>query len=38
MLKAKKYKYDPQLIWSGKKEHTSFEVHTVALHIYEKDH
>lgn len=35
--KPKKYEYDPhldpQLIWSGKKEHTSFEVPAVSLHI-----
>ena len=35
--KPKKYDYDPhldpQLICSGKKEHTSFEVPTVSLHI-----
>ena len=38
--KPKKYDYDPhldpQLIWSGKKEHTSFEVPTVSLHIHER--
>jgi len=37
--KPKKCDYDPhldpQLIWSGKKEHTSFEVPTVSLHIHE---
>jgi adenine-specific DNA-methyltransferase len=27
---------DPQLIWAGKKEHTSFEVESVALHIHER--
>jgi hypothetical protein len=27
---------DPQLIWAGKKEHTSFEVENVALHIHER--
>ena len=27
---------DPQLIWSGKKEHISFEVPTVSLHIHER--
>ncbi len=26
---------DPQLQWSGKAEHTSFEVPTVSLHIHE---
>lgn len=39
-LKPKKYDYDPhldpQLVWSGKKEHTSFEVPTVSLHIHER--
>ena len=38
--KPKKYEYDPhldpQLIWSGKKEHTSFEVPTVSLYIHER--
>ena len=38
--KPKKYDYDPhldpQLIWSGKKEHLSFEVPTVSLHIHER--
>jgi adenine-specific DNA-methyltransferase len=27
---------DPQLIWSGKAEHTSFEVNLVSLHIHER--
>lgn len=27
---------DPQLVWAGKKEHTSFEVPTVSLHVHEK--
>ncbi len=27
---------DPQLVWAGKKEHTSFEVENVALHIHER--
>src|SRR4051812_16664406 len=27
---------DPQLVWAGKKEHTSFEVPTVSLHIHER--
>src|SRR5712692_4128141 len=27
---------DPQLVWAGKKEHTSFEVHTVSLHVHER--
>src|SRR3972149_2662598 len=26
---------DPQLQWAGKKEHTSFEVPTVSLHVHE---
>lgn len=36
----KKYEYDPhldpQLIWTGKTEHTSFEVPTVSLHVHER--
>jgi adenine-specific DNA-methyltransferase len=39
-LPRKKYSYDPhldpQLIWSGKKENTSFEVDTVSLHVHER--
>jgi adenine-specific DNA-methyltransferase len=27
---------DPQLVWAGKKEHTSFELENVALHIHER--
>ncbi len=27
---------DPQLVWAGKKEHTSFEVHTASLHVHER--
>src|SRR5215218_1731013 len=27
---------DPQLIWAGKEEHTSFEVPTVSLHVHER--
>jgi adenine-specific DNA-methyltransferase len=27
---------DPQLIWAGKKEHASFEVPTVSLHVHER--
>ena len=27
---------DPQLIWAGKAEHTSFEVDVVSLHIHER--
>lgn len=38
--KKNKYSYDPhldpQLIWSGKAEHTSFEVPTVSLHVHER--
>src|SRR5919108_3701597 len=26
---------DPQLVWAGKKEHSSFEVNTVSLHVHE---
>ncbi|MCI0468685.1 MAG: hypothetical protein L0Y62_01290, partial [Nitrospirae bacterium] len=37
--KPKKCEYDPhldpQLVWAGKAEHTSFEVPTVSLHIHE---
>jgi adenine-specific DNA-methyltransferase len=36
----KKYQYDPhldpQLIWTGKAEHTAFEVPTVSLHVHER--
>lgn len=36
----KQYQYDPhldpQLIWAGKAEHTSFEVPTVSLHVHER--
>ncbi len=36
----KKYSYDPhldpQLLWAGKKERTSFEVPTVSLHVHER--
>ena len=36
----KQYEYDPhldpQLQWAGKKEHTSFEVPTVSLHVHER--
>jgi adenine-specific DNA-methyltransferase len=36
----KSYDYDPhldpQLVWSGKKEYTSFEVPTVSLHVHER--
>jgi adenine-specific DNA-methyltransferase len=27
---------DPQLVWAGKREHTSFQVHTVALDVHER--
>src|SRR6267143_950600 len=27
---------DPELVWAGKKEHTSFEVPTVSLHVHER--
>ena len=26
----------PQLVWAGKKEHGSFEVHTASLHVHER--
>jgi adenine-specific DNA-methyltransferase len=36
----KTYEYDPhldpQLVWAGKAEHTSFEVPTVSLHVHER--
>jgi adenine-specific DNA-methyltransferase len=36
----RKYEYDPhldpQLMWAGKAEHTSFEVPTVSLHVHER--
>jgi adenine-specific DNA-methyltransferase len=38
--KTREYAYDPhldpQLVWAGKKERTSFEVDTVSLHIHER--
>jgi adenine-specific DNA-methyltransferase len=38
--KKKTYAYDPhldpQLVWAGKAEHTSFEVPTVSLHVHER--
>jgi len=38
--KPRKYDYDPhldpQLVWSGKKEHTSFEVLAASVHINER--
>ena len=27
---------DPELVWAGKAEHTSFEVPTVSLHVHER--
>src|SRR5260370_15680795 len=27
---------DPQLVWAGKKEHSSFQVPTVSLHVHER--
>src|SRR2546428_1874453 len=27
---------DPQLVWAGKAEHTSFKVPTVSLHVHER--
>jgi len=39
-LKTQAYAYDPhldpQLIWAGKAEHTSFDVDVVSLHIHER--
>ena len=36
----KSYEYDPhldpQLVWAGKAEHTSFKVPTVSLHVHER--
>ena len=36
----KTYSYDPhldpQLVWAGKAEHTSFDVPTVSLHVHER--
>ena len=38
--KPRKYEYnphlDPQLVWTGKTENTSFKVPTVSLHIHER--
>jgi adenine-specific DNA-methyltransferase len=38
--RPKSYAYDPhldpQLVWAGKAEHTSFEVPTVSLHVHER--
>ncbi|MFZ2145661.1 MAG: DNA methyltransferase [Sedimentisphaerales bacterium] len=38
--KKTKYQYDehldPQLVWAGKAEHTSFEVPTISLHVHER--
>jgi adenine-specific DNA-methyltransferase len=40
IISRKIYSYDPhldpQLVWAGKKEHTSFEVPTVSLHVHER--
>jgi adenine-specific DNA-methyltransferase len=37
---ARRYEFDPhldpQLVWAGKAEHTSFEVEVVSLHIHER--
>lgn len=39
-MPRKTYQYDPhldpQLVWAGKAEHTSFEVPTVSLHVHER--
>lgn len=39
-MPKRRYEYDPhldpQLQWSGKKEHTSFKVDTVSLHVHER--
>lgn len=39
-FKKKTYQYDPhldpQLVWAGKAEHTSFDVPTVSLHVHER--
>ena len=39
-IPAKKYAYDPhidpQLVWAGKAERTSFDVPTVSLHVHER--
>ena len=32
----KTYAYDPQLVWAGKAERTSFEVPTISLHVHER--
>ncbi len=36
----KQYTYDPhldpQLVWAGKQEHTSFAVPTISLHVHER--
>jgi adenine-specific DNA-methyltransferase len=40
IAEPQRYEYDPhldpQLVWAGKAEHTSFEVDTVSLHIHER--
>jgi adenine-specific DNA-methyltransferase len=39
VVAEKTYSYDPhldpQLVWAGKAEHTSFQVPTVSLHVHE---
>ncbi len=39
-LQSRRYEYDPhldpQLVWAGKAEHTSFEIPTVSLHVHER--
>jgi len=39
-MPQKQYSYDPhldpQIIWTGKQEHTNFEVNTVSLHVHER--
>src|SRR5690606_11329562 len=39
-FKKQTYEYDPhldpQLVWAGKAEHTSFDVPTVSLHVHER--
>jgi adenine-specific DNA-methyltransferase len=40
VISRKTYEYDPhldpQLVWAGKKEHSSFEIPTVSLHVHER--
>jgi adenine-specific DNA-methyltransferase len=33
---GKTYAYDPQLVWAGKAERTSFDTPTVSLHVHER--